>query len=78
MYLRGVLGREGVRGGGESSVNVIGRLPSTSHEENDKQGAGWRQSEQYIVIMTFGEGYCCKAVKLFHCTKKISGRDGAE
>lgn len=24
----------------ESLVNVSGRLPSTSHEENDKQGAG--------------------------------------
>lgn len=41
----------------ESAVNVSGRLPSTSHEENDKQGAGWDgRSAQYIVIMTFGEG----------------------
>lgn len=63
----------------ESSVNVSGRLPPTSHEENDKQGAGGdARPAQYIVIMTFGEGWCCKAVKLFHCTKKISRQDGAE
>lgn len=45
-------------------------VPLTFHEEMTNKGL--ETVVQFIVIMTFGKGYCCKAVKLFHCTKKIS------
>ena len=44
--------------------------PLTFHEEI--RNVGTESVIQCIVIMTFGKGYSCKAVKLLHCTKKIS------